>query len=187
VIARANVADSLLVVVDFQSAHLSGLQTSSAAALSGAIDALCTGARLHGVPVIVTGAELAGVRPAFAGGIDGTNALWRSTADAFASPAFGDTVSASGRHTLLFAGVATDVGVALAALSARALGYTVMVVLDACGADSERAERAAVARLASAGIALTSVGAVLAEWQGDFAREHGAETLRLIGVRPASG
>ncbi len=179
-IARAKPEDSLLVVIDFQSAHLSGLQTATEPTLSRVIAGLCTGAAFHGIPVVVTGAEMAGVRPAFGGNLDGANAIWRSTADAFASAAFADALAAHERRTILFAGVATDVGVALAALSARARGYAALVVLDACGADSERAERAAIDRLASAGVALTSAAAVLAEWQRDFASEHGTETLRLM-------
>ena len=75
------------------------------------------------------------------------------------------TVRATGRHTLIMAGVWTSVCVAFPALDAKAAGYTVFTVLDASGDPSEFASRITMARLAQAGVVPTSASAVLCEFQ----------------------
>ena len=45
-----------------------------------------------------------------------------------------------GRRQLVFAGIATDVGVALSAISALRAGYQVAVLVAVCGTISQRAK-----------------------------------------------
>jgi nicotinamidase-related amidase len=61
-------------------------------------------------------------------------------------------VEATGRKTLIMAGVWTSVCVAFPALQAHADGYEVYFVMDASGDPSEMASRTTLARLTQAGI-----------------------------------
>jgi len=83
---------------------------------------------------------------------------------------FQKTVRATGRKTLVIAGVWTSVCVAFPALDAKAQGYNVYTVHDASGDPSEFASRITIARLAQAGVVPTSTNAVLCEFQQHWRR-----------------
>ena len=76
---------------------------------------------------------------------------------------FVQTVRATGRKTLIMAGVWTGVCVMFPALDAKAAGFTVYAVIDASGDPSELVSRTTLARFAQAGIIPTSANAVLSE------------------------
>ena len=83
----------------------------------------------------------------------GAARIVRCHASLWEEQAFRDALAASGRNTVVFAGVGTDVAVALPALAARRAGRPGAVAVDACGAISDVAARAAWLRLAGAGVA----------------------------------
>jgi nicotinamidase-related amidase len=76
---------------------------------------------------------------------------------------FVKTVRATGRRTLLMAGVWTSVCVMFPALDAKAAGFKVYAVTDASGDPSELASRTTLARFVQAGIIPTTTNAVLSE------------------------
>src|SRR5215470_7841616 len=83
---------------------------------------------------------------------------------------FQKTIRATGRKTLIIAGVWTSVCVAFPALDAKAQGFNVYAVHDASGDPSEFASRITRARLAQAGVIPTSTNAVLCEFQQHWNR-----------------
>lgn len=83
---------------------------------------------------------------------------------------FREVVRASGKKTLIIAGVWTSVCVAFPALDAKAQRFNVYTVMDASGDPSEFASRITMARLAQAGIVPTSANAVLCEFQQHWNR-----------------
>ena len=85
--------------------------------------------------------------------VAGATRIVRCHASLWEEQAFRDALAASGRNTVVFAGVGTDVAVALPALAARRAGRPGAVAVDACGAISDVAARAAWLRLAGAGVA----------------------------------
>lgn len=87
---------------------------------------------------------------------------------------FKKAVQATGRKTLVIAGVWTSVCVAFPALQAKAEGYNVYAVVDASGDMSEMASQAAVARMAQAGIVPVSTNAVMGELQRTWTRPDAA-------------
>lgn len=89
-------------------------------------------------------------------------------------------VKATGRKTLIMAGVWTSVCVAFPALDAKAEGYKVYAVIDASGDPSEMASRTTVARLAQAGVIPTSTNAVACEFQRTWNRPNAAEFGKLL-------
>jgi len=92
---------------------------------------------------------------------------------------FQKAVRATGRKTLIIAGVWTSVCVAFPALDAKAQGYNVYTVHDASGDPSEFASRITIARLALAGVVPTSTNAVLCEFQQHWRREDNAKFAAL--------
>lgn len=83
-------------------------------------------------------------------------------------------VEATGRKTLVMAGVWTSVCVAFPALQAKADGYEVYAVIDASGDPSEMASRTTLARLAQAGIVPVTTNAVMGEFQRSWNRPDAA-------------
>lgn len=93
---------------------------------------------------------------------------------------FVKAVKATGKKTLIMAGVWTSVCVAFPALDAKAEGYKVYAVIDASGDPSEMASRTTVARLAQAGVIPTSTNAVACEFQRTWKRPNAAEFGKLL-------
>jgi len=91
-------------------------------------------------------------------------------------------VKATGRKTLIMAGVWTSVCVMFPALDAKAAGYEVYAVIDASGDPSELASRTSIARFAQAGVIPTSTNAVLSEVHRTWNRPEAAELAKLYGL-----
>ena len=87
---------------------------------------------------------------------------------------FVKAVEATGRKTLVMAGVWTSVCVAFPALQAQADGYKVYAVIDASGDPSEMASRTTLARLSQAGIIPVTTNAVMGEFQRSWNRPDAA-------------
>jgi nicotinamidase-related amidase len=87
---------------------------------------------------------------------------------------FVKAVEATGRKTLVIAGVWTSVCVAFPALQAKADGYKVYTVIDASGDVSQMATDAMVARMVQAGVVPVSANVVLCEFQRTWNRPDAA-------------
>jgi len=87
---------------------------------------------------------------------------------------FKKAVQASGKKTLIIAGVWTSVCVAFPALQTKAEGYNVYAVIDASGDVSAMASQVTLARLAQAGVIPVTTNAVMAEFQRTWARPDAA-------------
>lgn len=88
---------------------------------------------------------------------------------------FVKAVEASGRKTLVIAGVWTSVCVAFPALQAQADGYKVYYVTDASGDPSEMAFHTTLARMSQAGIIPVTTNVVLCEFQRTWNRADAAQ------------
>lgn len=104
----------------------------------------------------------------------------RTTCDSFLDREIASAIKAMGRKTLLISGVATELAVQLAALTAADDGYKVYVVLDACGGMSERTEQAALLRLAKAGVTTVSVMTLAGELAGDFREPKAQQAIGIL-------
>ena len=90
-------------------------------------------------------------------------------------------VEATGRKTLVIAGVWTSVCVAFPALQALADGYEVVVVMDASGDVSQMASDAALARMVAAGVEPMTTNTFLSETHRTWNRPDAAEWGALYG------
>jgi nicotinamidase-related amidase len=93
-------------------------------------------------------------------------------------------VEATGRKTLIMAGVWTSVCVAFPALQAKADGYRVYAVMDASGDISQMASDATLARMTQAGIVPVTTNTILSEshrsWNRADAAKWGALYAELV-------
>ncbi|MGB7158043.1 MAG: isochorismatase family protein [Tepidisphaeraceae bacterium] len=88
---------------------------------------------------------------------------------------FVKAVEATGRKTVVMAGVWTSVCVVFPALQAKADGYKVYTVMDASGDMSQMASDATLARLTQAGVIPVTTNVVLCEFQRTWNRPDAAE------------
>ena len=95
---------------------------------------------------------------------------------------FVKAVRATGKNTLIMAGVWTSVCVMFPALDAKAAGFKVYAVIDASGDPSELASRTTLARFIQAGVIPTSTNAVLSETHRTWNRPEAAELAKLYAL-----
>jgi nicotinamidase-related amidase len=98
---------------------------------------------------------------------------------AWDNPDFVKAVKATGRKTLLIAGVWTSVCVAFPALQAKADGYTVYAVMDASGDMSMMASQSSLLRMAQAGIVPITTNVAVTEVQRTWARPDALQYAKL--------
>jgi len=96
-------------------------------------------------------------------------------------------VVATGRRTLVVAGLLTEACVSFSVLSALQEGHRVHVVTDACGGLTRSSHWAALQRMQQAGATLTSWLQVLLEFQRDWTRHDTYEAARAIVVEHGGG
>ncbi|MFC4604377.1 cysteine hydrolase family protein [Rhodococcus kronopolitis] len=89
---------------------------------------------------------------------EGDLVLTKYDRDVFTNPDLNTNLRLRGITDVVLTGVATEHGVALAARSARALGYHVSVVADACAGTTVESHRRALVAMAEEGITVVRAG-----------------------------
>ena len=168
--------NSVLILIDHQPWVAFSVKSIDAGLLVNNLKGIAASAKALDVPVILTtvGAEggvlkdplineLADVIPDVAP-IDrvSTNA-WRDIRGA---------VEATGRRTLLIAGVWTEVCLAQTAVSAMAAGYRVFFISDCSGGMSVEAHEDGKTRLVQAGATPINWMSIICEWTPDFTTDE---------------
>lgn len=146
---------------------------------------LAKGARLFGVPTILTTVETESFSgfmwPQLLDVFPEQKPIERTGMNSWDTPAFREAVKATGRKNILLSGLWTEVCIAWPALQMLDEGYNLFIVEDACGATSQAAHAAALSRMVQAGaVRMTSVATVL-EFQRDWARrDHYDDLMNLF-------
>lgn len=99
--------------------------------------------------------------------------------NAWDNPDFVAAVEATGKKTLIIAGVVTSVCMAFPAISAVNAGYKVFAVIDASGTYSKTAREITLARIVQAGVVPIDVAAVASELQKTWNR---ADAMQWAGI-----
>jgi nicotinamidase-related amidase len=134
------------------------------------------------MPIVVSGIAMGSapkLTPALREALGDVQIHVRQTTDSFDDDVIRGAVEATGRRTVLIAGIVTEIAVQRAALGGKGRGYDTQVIFDACNGASERSEDAAIHRMSHAGIVLSSVSAVVGELAIDFSD---ARTQQLFGL-----
>ena len=146
---------------------------------------LAKAAKVFNVPTIVTtvdersfsGPLFRSIREAFP---DERDYIDRTTMNPWEDPRITAQVNAYGRTKLVFAGLWTEVCIALPVIAAMEAGYQCYIVTDACGGVSREAHERAVQRMLQAGAAPLTWMQYLLELQRDWARTDTAAKVGAI-------
>ena len=180
-------ADTLVLLLDHQSGLFQTVKDIAVADLRRNVETIARLCTLLKIPVITTASEPAGSNGPLMPEIHqyAPHAVYvprKGEVNAWDNADFVGAVRASGRKTLVMAGVWTSVCVMFPALDAVAAGYDVYAVIDASGDPSEMASRVSVARFAQGGVKPTSTNALLSELHRTWARPEAAELAKLYGL-----
>lgn len=179
-------ADATVIgFIDLQDGIINLAGTADRARLRTCIGALAELATIFSIPVAIacvptTSGAVAPLVAEIAARFPDAPVNVRNSANAMDDSGFLGALESSGRRTLVIAGVATEVAVALAAIGAQRNGYNVVVAVDACSGIDERSESATFAQLSSLGVTLSSVLTLAAELAGDFNTENGRAAMRVL-------
>ena len=185
--------DAVLVLLDHQAGLFQTVKDISIAELRANTAMLARLAALLNIPLITSASVPDGPNGPLMPEIhqSATHAVFvprTGEINAWDNEDFVKTVRATGRNTLIIAGVWTSVCVAFPALDAKAAGYNVYAVLDASGDPSEFTSRITMARLTQAGVIPTSANAVLCEFQRHWNRPNNDAFAALyVEVAPNYG
>jgi nicotinamidase-related amidase len=172
--------DTVILLLDHQTGLFQTVKDVPVAELRNNTVALASIAKLGKAPIIYTASEPNGPNGPL---MDELNAIKeyatyvprKGEISAWDNADFVKAVEATGRKTLVIAGVWTSVCVAFPALQAKADGYKVYFVTDASGDPSVLASQTTIARMTQAGIIPTSTNAVLCEFQRTWNRPDAAQ------------
>jgi hypothetical protein len=173
--------DAAILFLDLQAEIVKNSRTRTPAQLEMAASGLARLAALHEIPAYLSavppgGPFLAGVTS----NLPASAPRLRTQTTAFADADLVDALRASGRTSLILAGVASEIVVQRTALDALAAGYATFVAVDACGGVDPRTEDAAWRRIVAAGGVTTSAITFAAELAGDFTTQVGGATLAIM-------
>ncbi len=172
---------AVVLFLDLQTEIVTNSRTNPVASLRLHAGALAKLAALHGLPAFASSVPPGGAfLPEVLENAGSIVPRPRTFTTAFADDGLVAAIAATGRKTLVLAGVASEIVVQRTALDALAAGYAVQVAVDACGGIGARTEEAAWRRIVQSGGVTTSVTTFAAELAGDFTTELGGRTLGIM-------
>lgn len=180
-------SDTVILLLDHQAGLFQTVKDIGLAELRANTTMLAKLATLLKIPVITTASEPNGPNGPLMPEIHqfAPHAVYvprKGEVNAWDNEDFVRMVRATGKKTLVMAGVWTSVCVMFPALDAKAAGFKVYAVMDASGDPSEMASRTTLARFAQAGVIPTSTNAVLSEMHRTWNRPEAAELAKLYGL-----
>jgi nicotinamidase-related amidase len=184
---RFNGANAAMLLIDHQIGTMSWVRSAPLEEIKRNTLVLAKAARALNMPVILTSSmeehvqgplmpELQVILPeAFAARIKRAGVV-----DAMDDENFASAVRATGRKNLLMAGITTDVCIVYPAMTAVQQGYSVQVVVDACGSPSKIADDIALRRMEKAGVTLTSTNQAIAELARKWTTPEGGKLIEIL-------
>lgn len=185
--ALLDASDTVIVLLDHQAGLLQTVKDVSLPELRANVVMLGKLASLLKIPVITSASEPNGTNGPLIPEVhqSAPHAVYvprKGEVNAWDNEDFVKTVRATGKKTLIIAGVWTSVCVMFPALDAKAAGFRVYAVMDASGDPSEMASRTTLARLVQGGVIPTTTNAVLSEVHRTWARPEAAEIAKLYSL-----
>ena len=175
---------------DLQKDIVKHSETTPAQSLSRAAGALLQLARLFSLPTIISVVPEGNSPPQVIAELSGIGGfapeMLRATASLFGDAATAQAIARSGRKVLLVAGFMMEAVVLNTVLDGLALGYEVLVAVDACGSPSARTEQAVLRQMESAGAIITSVVSIGTKLSPDFSTALGKQMFEIVqGIKAA--
>ena len=177
-------SDTVFLLLDHQAGLFQTVKDIGIAELRSNVVMLAKLATLMKIPVITTASEPDGTNGPLMPEIHefAPHAVYvarKGEVNAWDNEDFVKIVRATGRKTLVMAGVWTSVCVVFPALDAKLAGYKVYTVMDASGDISEMANRTSLARLVQGGIIPVTTNVMLSEIHRTWNRPEAAEIGKL--------
>jgi nicotinamidase-related amidase len=184
---RFNGLNAAMCLIDHQIGTMSWVRSAPLEEIKKNTVVLAKAARALNMPVILTSSmeeqvqgplmpELQAILPeAFAARVKRVGVV-----DAMDDENFASAVRATGRKNLLMAGITTDVCVVYPAITAVQQGYSIQVVVDACGSPSKIADDIALRRMEKAGVTLTSTNQAIAELARKWTTPEGGKLIEIL-------
>ena len=185
--ALIDTSDTVILLLDHQAGLFQTVKDITVTELRNNTIMLAKLATLLKIPVITTASEPNGPNGPLMPEIHqfAPHAVYvgrKGEVNAWDNEDFVKAVRATGKKTLIMAGVWTSVCVMFPALDAKAAGYKVYAVMDASGDPSELASRTTLARFIQAGVIPTSTNAVLSETHRTWNRPEAAKLAELYAL-----
>jgi nicotinamidase-related amidase len=187
--ALIDASDTVFLLLDHQAGLFQTVKDIGIAELRANTTMLARLATLMKIPVITTASEPNGPNGPLMPEIHqfAPHAVYvprKGEVNAWDNDDFVKAVRATGKRTLVMAGVWTSVCVAFPALQALADGYKVYAVMDASGDVGKMASDTALARMVQAGVIPVSTNTILSEshrtWNRPDAAQWGALYSELV-------
>lgn len=177
--------NTIVIFIDMQVGAISTVGSMDQQELKRNAISLAKVCTILNLPVIISAADIRGDRgivlPELVELLPDAIHLRHAMNNSWESAEFVDAIAKTGRKNLVMAGLATDVGLCLPAISAIAAGYQVYAIVDVSGALNARIEQAAWMRMMQTGVILTSWTAFTGEIQHNYTEPPGSELLSVIG------
>jgi nicotinamidase-related amidase len=185
--ALIDASDTVFLLLDHQAGLFQTVKDIGIAELRANTTMLARLATLMKIPVITTASEPNGPNGPLMPEIHqfaphATYVPRKGEVNAWDNDDFVKAVRATGKRTLVMAGVWTSVCVMFPALDAKAAGFKVYAVIDASGDPSDLVSRTTLARFAQAGVIPTSTNAVLSEIHRTWNRPEAGELAKLYAL-----
>lgn len=179
-------SDAVLLLLDHQTGLFQTVKDIPVDDLRRNTTTLAEVAELLKVPIITTASEPSGpngplMEELAAAAPNATYVGRKGEVSAWENADFVKAVEATGRKTLIMAGVWTSVCVVFPAVQAKAAGYDVYAVMDASGDVSEMANQVTLARLVQAGVIPITTNAVVSELHRTWNRPEAAKLAEIYG------
>lgn len=175
--------DTVILLLDHQTGLFQTVKDVPVAELRNNTIALTRIAQLAEIPIITTASEPNGPNGPLMEELQNlpkaTYVPRKGEVSAWDNADFVKAVEATGRKTLVIAGVWTSVCVNFPALQAKADGYKVYIVTDASGDPSMMASQTTLSRAVQAGIIPVSTNVVLCEAQRTWNRPDAAQWAEI--------
>jgi nicotinamidase-related amidase len=184
---RFNGVNAAMLLIDHQVGTMSWVRSAPLEEIKKYTVVLAKAARALNMPVILTSSmeeqaqgplmpELQEILPeAFA-----TRVKRFGVVDAMDDENFAAAVKVTGRRNLIMAGITTDVCIVYPAITAVQQGYSVQVVVDACGSPTKIADEVALRRMERAGVTLTSTNQLIAELAQKWTTVEGGKLIEIL-------
>jgi len=178
--------DTVILLLDHQTGLFQTVKDVGIQELRTNATVLAKVATLAKIPVFTTASEPRGpngpLMPELHEAAPGATYIPRKgEVSAWDNEDFVRAVRATGRKTLIMAGVWTSVCVAFPAIQAKAEGYTVYAAMDASGDMSLMASQAGLHRMVQAGVVPVTTNVVVTEIQRTWNRPDAAKYGTLYG------
>jgi len=173
--ALLDIDDAVLLLIDHQSGLFQTVKDVPLRDLRANTVALAKVAELVKIPIFTTASEPNGpngpLMDELAEAAPSAQFIARKgEVSAWDNEDFIKAVEATGKKTLIIAGVWTSVCVAFPALEAKADGFKVFAVMDASGDMSEMSSKVTLSRLSHAGVITVTTNVIMAECQRSWNR-----------------